>query len=203
MVLRVFGLTEKFHRGEPILGYSDTETVKLDFDDTTFKNTRYWAERVVKWFRLGGFVILKSSKNSYHVIFNKTVSWARNMHIVSWVALQSQNKGLEQWFKMQAIKESSTLRLSSKGEKKPPRIVMRQGKQDKEIYNFLEYRKLIKKDNQKSRKKNHKRLKPIFSIVTLVLFLSGVFFSFWCLFKMVFLLGFFYVVFVCFLFCLL
>jgi hypothetical protein len=31
MVMKGFGLTGKSRQGKPILGYSDTETVKLDF----------------------------------------------------------------------------------------------------------------------------------------------------------------------------
>jgi hypothetical protein len=48
------------------------------------------------------------------------------------------------WFLMQCIKEGSTLRVSPKRDKPSPRIVFRHGKQDKEIKNFLAYRKLIK-----------------------------------------------------------
>ena len=158
MVLEVFGLTKKLSQGKPILGYSDTETVKLDFDDTTFKNVKYWSERSMKWFKLGGYIILKSSKNSYHVLFNKSVSWAKNMKVVAWVALQSKNRGLIKWSLMQAIKQSSTLRFSAKGKKPAPRIVMRNGKQDKEIQNFLEYRKHITKAIKKIGTKQEKRI---------------------------------------------
>ncbi len=59
-----------------VIGFSDTETVKLDFDDTSFEIVKYWAKRVMRWFRLGGFVILKSSEKCYHVLFGSSVSWA-------------------------------------------------------------------------------------------------------------------------------
>lgn len=143
--MRAFGLTEKLRQGKPILGYSDIETVKLDFDDTTFKNAKYWAERAMKWFKLGGYIILKSSKKSYHVLFNKTVSWTQNMKVVAWVALHSQNRGLIIWFIMQSIKKSSTLRVSTKKKKPSPRIVYRYGEQDTQIEEFLAYRKQIKR----------------------------------------------------------
>ena len=144
-VTKGFGLTKTSHQGKPILGYTDTETVKLDFDDTTLDNVKYWAKRTMNWFKLGGYIILQSSKNSYHVVFNKTVSWTENVSVVSWTALQSQNKDLIKWCLMQGIKQSSTLRFSSKGKKKPPKILSTQGKQDKEIHNFLEYRKMTRK----------------------------------------------------------
>jgi hypothetical protein len=128
-----------------ILGFTDIETVKLDFDDMKFKNVKYWAERTMKWFKLDGYIILKSSKNCYHVIFNRAVSWARNMKVVAWVGLQSQNRGLIKWLVMQCIKQSSTLRISLKHEKPSPRIVFRCGKQDQQIFDFLKMRDLTKK----------------------------------------------------------
>lgn len=60
-----------------ILGYSDEDTVKLDLDEMPFSKVKYWASKALKHFKLGGFIILKSSKNCYHVIFNRTVSWLK------------------------------------------------------------------------------------------------------------------------------
>jgi hypothetical protein len=128
-----------------VLGYTDTETVKLDFDNTSFRDVKYWAFRAMKWFRLKGFIILESSENHYHVVFNRKVSWSENMHRVAWVSLLSHNPMLEKWFLMQAIKEGSTLRVSPKTDKPGPKIVFRYGKQDKQIREFLSYRKLVKK----------------------------------------------------------
>jgi hypothetical protein len=126
------------------LGITDQETVKLDFDNTRFKTVKYWAMRTMKWFKLKGFIILKSSKNNYHVIFDKKVSWSKNTHIVAWVSLLSQNKNLQKWFLMQCIKEGSTLRVSEKKEKPQPRIVYRYGSQQNQIAEFLAYRKIVK-----------------------------------------------------------
>lgn len=144
MAREVFGLQKKLDQVKPIFGFTDTETVKLDFDETTFKNVKYWSTRAMNWFKLEGYIVLKSSKNSYHVLFNKTVSWTVNMKIIAWVAIQSQNRGLIKWCLMQAIKQSSTIRISNKGKKHPPKIVAKQGKQDNEIHNFKEFRKEIK-----------------------------------------------------------
>jgi hypothetical protein len=171
-------LTEK-SKANPILGFSDTETVKLDFDETSFSSVKYWAlratkwfklrgfvilkssekcyhvvfDRVVswfmKWFKLKGFVILKSSNKSYHVVFDRKVSWTQNMRVVAWVALQTHNMSLRKWFLMQCIKGCSTLRVSPKREKPPPRIVYRYGKLDQNVKDFLKYREIIKKMSQK------------------------------------------------------
>lgn len=127
-----------------IIGYTDTETVKLDFDDTPFKHVKYWALKMLKKFKLEGFIILKSSENNYHVVFDRKVSWSENMKVVAWVSLLSHNPMLQKWFVMQCIKEGSTLRVSPKKDKPSPRIVCRHGMHDKEIKNFLVNRKLVK-----------------------------------------------------------
>jgi len=128
-----------------IHGFSSKETVKLDFDEISFGLVKKWASEKMKQFKLGGFIILKSSENHYHVLFDKRVSWSKNMKIVAWISLESRNKGLLEWLRMQCIKECSTLRVSPKGKKKSPRIVFRYGSQNHEIKEFLKYRKLALK----------------------------------------------------------
>ena len=48
------GQREKSPQGKPIFGFTETETVKLDFDDVSFKTVKYWAKRgyemVQTWF---------------------------------------------------------------------------------------------------------------------------------------------------------
>lgn len=129
----------------PLLGFSDLATVKLDFDETTFRVARYWAARALYWFDLGGYVILRSSKNHYHVVFDRPVDWVENLHIIGWVAEQSgYPKGLLRYLCMQCIKESSTLRVVPKGDKPSPRLVHRVGSQSGRIAVFLNRRDLIK-----------------------------------------------------------
>ena len=128
-----------------ILGYSDTETVKLDFDKTPFRVVKHWADRTANWFKLEGYLILKSSENSYHVVFNRTVTWKENLKIVAWVCLHSHHSRLLRWLLMQCIKGSSTLRISPKGKKPAPRIIFRNGQQGKEIKSFLTQRDQIRK----------------------------------------------------------
>ena len=149
-VWRGVGLRKKSSR-KPYLGYSDRTTVKLDFDGEQFKKVRYWAERALKHFRLGGYVILKSSRDHYHVLFNKTVSWEENCRAMAWVAVLSGNAGLRKWVLIQLIKGSSTLRVSCKGDKASPRIVFSEGSRDREIAAFKRWRELIKKADRKRR----------------------------------------------------
>ena len=138
------GLTERLSRGRPVVGYTDTQTVKLDLDNVPFKTAKHWAQRVMKRFNLGGFIILKSSERHYHVVFDRTVSWAENMSIVASACLESESEPLLKWFLLQCRKKSSTLRVSPKGRKPSPRIVCRHGKQNNRILNYLRYRRRIK-----------------------------------------------------------
>ena len=128
-----------------ILGYTDTNTVKLDFDNTTIKDAKYWALRTMKWFKLRGFIILRSSENCYHVVFDRRVSWRKNVKIMAWVSLLSHKVRLQKWFLMQCIKQGSTLRISPKGNKACPRIVYRYGEQGDQIKEFTDFRKMVKK----------------------------------------------------------
>lgn len=137
-------MKKKSNQGKPTIGFSDTETVMVDFDNTPLTVVKKWADLAMNGFDLEGFLIFKSSKNSYHVVFNRPVSWSENCSIVAWVALLSGNEKLKTYFLMQCIKESSTLRISSKGKKPCPRIVFRLGKQDKQVKEYLSYRRKIK-----------------------------------------------------------
>jgi hypothetical protein len=135
----------------PVLGLTDTQTVKIDLDNVTFRIAIYLAFRALKWFKhdwqgkvdLEGFILLKSSPDHYHLIYNAPVPWSKNLHIIAWIAQRLKNRSLNAYVIMQCIKESSTLRIGPKGDKSPPRIVFRYGKQDKAIKSFLEYRRLV------------------------------------------------------------
>jgi hypothetical protein len=135
---------------KPILGISDQETVKLDFDQMPLSKVKYWALKALKRFKLQGFIILKSSKNCYHVIFDRIVSWTENMSIVAWVALLSHNEGLRNYLIMQCIKRCSTVRVSPKNEKASPRVVYECGKRDQNIREFLKNRELIKRISRRT-----------------------------------------------------
>lgn len=161
----VFGLKKKSNQSKPILGYTDTATVKLDLDNVPFKTAKHWAKRIMEKFNLEGFIILKSSEKHYHVVFGRTVSWAENMSIVAWTCLESKNEPLLKWFLLQCIKGSSTLRVGPKGKKPPPRIVFRYGKQDVQITNFQRYRRRIKRIMRRiqNTRADQKTTKPGFS----------------------------------------
>ena len=141
--MRVSGLTRKWSHSS-VLGLTDTDAVKLDFDNTHFRRIKYWAFRTMKWFKLEGFIVLKSSKDHYHVVFDRKTSWTDNVRIMAWVSLMSHNRSLVKWFIMQCIKQGSTLRVSPKKEKPCPRIVFRSGSQNSQVAEFLKYRTVVK-----------------------------------------------------------
>jgi hypothetical protein len=128
-----------------IIGFSDEETVMLDFDETSFKSVRFCARRVSRRFKLGGFIVAKSSEDNYHVVFNRRVTWTENMSIVAWTALMSRKEKLRTWLIMQCIKKWPTLRVTPKGQKPAPRIVCREGEQGDQIAGYLEYRRLARR----------------------------------------------------------
>ena len=127
-----------------IIGFTDTETVMLDLDYMSFNRVKYWARRALRFFKLEGYIILESSENSYHVVFNRKVSWSENLSIIGRIVLMTHQSPLQRWHLMQCVKQSMTLRVSPKGEKPSPRIIYREGKQDGQIKDFLEYVELIK-----------------------------------------------------------
>jgi len=144
-VRRVSGLTLESSPTKFLLGYSSTETVMLDMDDTSLDFVKFWARKVMRFFKLQGFLILSSSSHCFHVVFNRTVSWRENMQIVAWTALRCHNEGLRRWQLMQCRKGSNTLRVGPKGRKPSPKIVYKEGRQDKEIKNYYEFREMISK----------------------------------------------------------
>lgn len=128
----------------PLLGFQDKQTVKIDCDGWPFKKVKYWAGRTMEWFKLGGYLIAKSSEKHYHIVFNRFVTWSKNLSIINWVAQQSKSRKLDGYCIMQAIKENSTLRISKKQGKPTPIIVFRYGKQDKGIKKYLQCREELK-----------------------------------------------------------
>lgn len=89
-----------------IWGDWDKKTLRLDFDSTHLREVKLWAYRVCFWFKLQGFIILRSSikeyvvkkkgknvyrylKCSYLVVCNGPVRWATNVKIMNWASLES------------------------------------------------------------------------------------------------------------------
>jgi hypothetical protein len=87
------------------------------------------------------------ARASYLLIFNRPVSWTKNVHIMNWLALEvgleSGNENVRRYVNMQCIKENSTVRISRKDKKSPPKVIFRYGSQDKQIRKFLATRRFL------------------------------------------------------------
>ncbi|MEM2465620.1 MAG: hypothetical protein QXL85_08480, partial [Candidatus Bathyarchaeia archaeon] len=104
------------------------------------------ADKALKRFRLGGYVILESSPNNYHVVFDRPFRyWSKTARVMAWIAIISGNPNVQKWVCMQLIKEASTLRVSPKptnpeGYKPTPKIVYQYGSRNLGIKAFLKAR---------------------------------------------------------------
>ena len=146
MVRRESGLeNQTWKASEPLLGLTDPEIVMIDCDNMPFRVVKKFALIVMDKYRLGGFIILRSSKNHYHVVFDRCVSWDDNMSAVGWFSVLSHNPKVKDYLVMQCIKKASTLRVVPTNEKPAPRLVDRFGCQDHAVKDFLRYRQLIKR----------------------------------------------------------
>lgn len=126
-----------------VIGYTDQETLKLDLDNLSIFKVKSIANWILSRFEMGGYIILRSSKNKYHAVFDRTLEWGENCRIMGYVAwILGNNRNYEMWLIMQLIKKSSTLRISNKGDKPKPRIVYQKGEQADQIPIFRKYRKM-------------------------------------------------------------
>ena len=132
-----------------VIGYTDRNTVKLDFNNVSYNKVKSVSKWLKKRFNLEGFIILRSSEDSYHVVFNRSVTWEENMKIIGFASFMCsdhfKNNNVMSWAIMQMIKGSSTLRISTKFYKHRPRIIYKEGSQDKEIKAFREYREIFRR----------------------------------------------------------
>lgn len=87
--------------------------------------------------------VFRHRTHGYHIIFNRKVSEMENHSIIAWLCLYLKDENLTKWFLMQCIKQTITLRIGFKGNKRPPKIVYRFGNQDKMIADFLDNRQFI------------------------------------------------------------
>lgn len=120
-----------------IRGYTDRETVKLDLDSMKLCDVKELGKLACEIYELDVFMVLESSEGSYHVLFDDTVTWSRNVSIMAGLALITKHEPYVTWALLQCRKGCSTLRIRAKGEKTPPSIVYQWGNQDNEIFNYL------------------------------------------------------------------
>ena len=130
------------------MGIDEKHTVMVDLDSMSFKRVKDLAESACSHFKLGGFIILKSSPNHYHVVFDKPMRyWSDVLRVISWIDILADSPNVWKWVCMQAIKKTCTLRVSEKttenGVKPKPRMVYRYGSRHRQIKAYLKRRREI------------------------------------------------------------
>ena len=125
-----------------IVGYTSDHTAMLDLDGIARAQARELADRLLERFKLRGYLILKSSLDGWHVVFDKRLSW-KNVLCVIFAAPPCRRRwrGHFSWAELQAIKGFATLRIGNKIHKRSPRIVDAHGSQDGQIAEYLQCRK--------------------------------------------------------------
>jgi len=122
------------------VGFVTTRGVLLDLDNMTLKKAKWIAKTLLYEFKLEGFILIRSSSNNYHAVFNKYVSWKKITQVlfsryecVRYAVQQMQNGHL-------------TLRISKKNGKNKPKVLLKVGETNKLIKDYLE----LYEENQKN-----------------------------------------------------
>lgn len=102
--------------GKFIIGYSDPNTVMLDFDDCGLVKTKKECERLTKKYALGGYLIARSSSRHYHAVFSAKVSYKRVCAIIDDSPCYGQQE-----LRLRELKGFTTLRISPINSKFRPR----------------------------------------------------------------------------------
>lgn len=104
----------------------------LDLDNMKYRKALWLAETLLKKHKLEGFLLIRSSDKNYYAVFNRYLSWKTITTI-----LFSQYECLR-WAVFQMKEGQLTLRISKKNNKDKPKILLKVGKTDKLIKDYLE-----------------------------------------------------------------
>jgi len=138
-----------------VYGFTTDKGLLLDLDNTSLAETRKIANKYMNRFKLEGYLILKSSQNNYHVVFNKYLTWKKAMEYLFKIVWyyhyyeHGSKPSLTGWAILQACKKSMTLRISNKKHKPKPRYIEEFGKTDKLIDDYCKFRIELEKPKQK------------------------------------------------------
>lgn len=114
------------------VGFNTARGLILDLDNMKYKKALWLAETLMKKYKLEGFLLIRSSDKNYHAVFNRYLSWKTITTI-----LFSQYECLR-WAVFQMKEGQLTLRISKKNNKDKPKILLKVGKTDKLIKDYLE-----------------------------------------------------------------
>ena len=114
------------------VGFNTDRGLIMDLDNMKFRKALWIAETLMKRYKLEGFLLIQSSDKSYHVVFNRYLSWKTITKI-----LFSQYESIR-WAVFQLKEGMLTLRISKKNNKDKPKILHQVGRTDKLIKDYLE-----------------------------------------------------------------
>lgn len=128
-----------------IVGYTSDHTAMLDLDGLSGNEVKELVDKLLARFKLRGYLILKSSLDGWHVVFDKRLSWKNVLRVIFAVPpCRRRWHGHLSWAELQAIKGFATLRIGNKSHKRSPRMVDAYGSQDGQIAKYLLCRKQVK-----------------------------------------------------------
>lgn len=122
-----------------IIGTAHSNYVQLDFDNMEFEEVKKICNSALKTFKLQGYLIIESSKNHYHVIFNKRLSYKNALQVLAWVSLEVNKIEVYRYIMQQLLKDETTLRLTKKRKKPIPKPIFVKGKQNGGIKWYLRH----------------------------------------------------------------
>lgn len=114
------------------IGFMTNRGIILDLDNMKYRKARWLTEKLLKQYKLEGYLLIQSSPKNYHVVFNKYLSWRTITKIIF-----SQYESLR-WAVYQMRSGYLTIRISKKNDKNKPKIILKIGKTDKLIKEYLE-----------------------------------------------------------------
>jgi len=125
-------VTHEWVRTGYCIGFNTDRGLMLDLDNMKYKKAKWIAETLLKEHKLEGFLLIRSSKKNYHVVFNSYLSWRTITKI-----LFSLHECVR-WAVFQMKEGQLTLRISKKNGMDKPKILRQVGKTDKLIRDYLE-----------------------------------------------------------------
>ncbi len=124
------------------IGFVTRKGILLDLDNTSQNSVIRLAEKflekrkfryIEREINLEGYLIVKSSENHYHLIFNVYLPFREALMIASSVRIGN----LQCWILERAKHGEFTIRISTKNGNNKPKLIAEKGKTDKLINDYL------------------------------------------------------------------
>lgn len=115
------------------IGCTTSNYVMLDYDNMTLYDVLRDANKLLKKHELVGYALFSSSRNNYHVVFTKKMSWRRVQKILQ----EAQVDRLQKWEKLRVRRQNVTLRIYGNSAKPVPEFITFRGRPPLWFFDFL------------------------------------------------------------------